>query len=132
MKKFHVILILVTTALFGVLAQAAGTDHSKAIVGATVVDLYGDEPIEDAVVLIEGEKIIAIGSAATVDVPATAEVINAEGTWLIPGLMNMHVHLGLVLPGKLAAELANAAATTGPVSQAEGALRALGTTPRSV
>jgi len=107
MKKFQVILILATTAVFGVLAQAAGADQVKAIVGATVVDLYGDEPIEDAVVLIEGEKIIAIGGAATVDVPSTAEVINADGTWLIPGLMNMHVHLGLVLPGKLEAELAN-------------------------
>ena len=81
MKKFQVILILATTAVFGVLAQAAGADQVKAIVGATVVDLYGDEPIEDAVVLIEGEKIIAIGGAATVDVPSTAEVINADGTW---------------------------------------------------
>jgi len=106
-KKSKLILILAATAVFGVLSQPVGADQSIAIVGATVVDLYGDEPIENAVVLIEGERIIAIGSAATVDVPATAEVINAEDTWLIPGMMNMHVHLGLVLPGKLAAELAN-------------------------
>ena len=107
MNKLHVILILAITSGFGVLAQAAGADQVKAIVGATVVDLHGNEPIEDAVVLIDGEKITAIGNAATVDVPATADIINAEGTWLIPGMMNMHVHLGLILPGKLEAALAN-------------------------
>jgi imidazolonepropionase-like amidohydrolase len=106
MKMRHIFLIFVSTVVFCAMAQAAGADQ-KAIVGATVVDLYGDEPIEDAVVLVEGEKIIAIGSAATVEVPASAEVIDAAGTWLIPGMMNMHVHLGLILPGKLAAELAN-------------------------
>lgn len=107
MQIRQIFLIFVSTLVFGVLAESAEAGQGKAIVGATVVDLYGNKPIEDAVVLIEGEKIIAIGSAATMDVPASVEVIDASGTWLIPGLMNMHVHLGLVLPGKLAAELAN-------------------------
>lgn len=107
MKNFCIALILVVTASFVGLNQAAETGATKAIVGGTVVDLDGNAPIRDAVILIEGEKIVAIGSATDVPVPDAAQLIDARGTWLIPGLMNMHVHLGLVLPGKLEAELAN-------------------------
>ncbi len=77
----------------------------KALVGATVVDLEGRTPLRDAVVLVDGDRISAIGAAGSLDVPEDAEVIELGDAWLIPGLMNMHVHLGLVLPGKMAAEL---------------------------
>ena len=78
-----------------------------AIVGGTVVDLESKAPIENAVILVEGERIMAIGEAGEVKIPDGAARIDTEGTWLIPGLMNMHVHLGLVLPGKMKAELHN-------------------------
>ena len=80
---------------------------TTAIVGGTVVDLDGKSPINDAVIIVENEKITAIGKAGDVTIPGGAERIDASGTWLIPGLMNMHVHLGLILPGKMKAELAN-------------------------
>ena len=86
---------------------AAEPPGRSAIVGATLVDLNGRAPIEQAVVLVEGERIKDLGAAADITVPDDAEVIDASGTWLIPGLMNMHVHYGLVLPGKMQAELAN-------------------------
>jgi imidazolonepropionase-like amidohydrolase len=87
----------------------ASQDKPKlaAIVGASVVKLDGSAPIQDAVVLIEGEKITAVGPASSTKVPEDAWVIRADGKWLIPGLMNMHVHLGLKLPGRAGAELAN-------------------------
>ena len=87
--------------------QAADTSAATAIVGGTVVDLEGKAPIENAVILVEGERIAAIGAAGSVEIPDGAVQIDASGAWLIPGLMNMHVHLGLILPGKMAAELAN-------------------------
>ncbi|HXV61444.1 MAG TPA: amidohydrolase family protein [Vicinamibacteria bacterium] len=74
-----------------------------ALAGATLLDLDGGPPISDAVVVIEDDRIRAIGSS----IPEGAEVIRADGTYLIPGLINVHVHLGLVLPGSMAAELAN-------------------------
>lgn len=79
----------------------------KAIVGANVVDLEGGPAIQDAVVLIDGERISGLGPAGSTRVPAGAEVIRADGMWLVPGLMNMHVHFGLKLPGKMATELAD-------------------------
>ena len=87
--------------------QAAETSAATAIVGGTVVNLDGEAPVENAVIVVEGERIAAIGAAGSVEIPDGAEQIDANGAWLIPGLMNMHVHLGLILPGKMAAELAN-------------------------
>lgn len=85
-------------------AAAAGT---TAIVGGAVVNLEGNAPLKGAVILVEDERIVAIGKAGSVEVPEDADIIDAGGAWLIPGLMNMHVHLGLILPGKMMAELAN-------------------------
>jgi imidazolonepropionase-like amidohydrolase len=116
MKTCKPVLILAAIVVYGLLTPTVFAGSGKAIVGATVVDIHGNEPIENAVVLIEGERITAIARAGSVEVPSTAEVIDASGTWLIPGMMNMHVHLGLILPGKLAAQLANE-------SEAELALR---------
>ena len=91
--------ILVLTATAAGAAETAAPPKLKAIVGATVVNLEGGTALDNAVVLIEGEKIKAIGPSGT-EVPAGAEVIRAAGTWLVPGLTNMHVHFGLKLPGR--------------------------------
>ena len=80
-------------------AQAQTAAAVQALVGGTVVDVVTGQEVPDAVVLIEGERIKAIGPRASVAVPAGARVIPAEGKWIIPGLMNLHVHLGLNLPG---------------------------------
>ncbi len=107
MKNYRIALLFVVAVSFVGITQAAESTSIKAIVGGTVVDLDGNASIHNAVVVIEGERITAIGSAKDISVPDDARVIDATGSWLIPGLMNMHVHLGLVLPGKMEAELAN-------------------------
>jgi imidazolonepropionase-like amidohydrolase len=86
-------------ALYGALAAMPASAETIALVGGSVVDLDGKAPIRDAVVLIEGERIKQIGPRASIPVPADARVIPMDGKWLIPGLMNMHVHLALNLPG---------------------------------
>ena len=78
-----------------------------AIVGASVVDLDGGEPLRNAVVVIEGDRFTRVGPASSTPIPHDASVLRADGMWLAPGLMNMHVHLGLVLPGAAGAELAD-------------------------
>jgi imidazolonepropionase-like amidohydrolase len=77
-----------------------------ALVGGTVVAIDGGSPIEDATVLIAGERITQVGPSASTPVPAGAKVIAMTGRWLIPGLMNTHVHLGLKLPGAAGDSLA--------------------------
>ncbi len=109
MQRLTSVLILVLSTAVGAAAQSGDSDDSvvRAIVGANVVDIDGGEPIRDAVVVIVDERISAIGPASSTRVPTGAEVIHADGMWLVPGLMNMHVHFGLKLPGKMAAELAD-------------------------
>jgi imidazolonepropionase-like amidohydrolase len=124
------ILVLISAAAGA--AESTAPPKLKAIVGATVVNIGGGAPVENAVVLIEGEKIKSIGPAGT-EVPAGAEVIRAAGTWLIPGLMNMHVHLGLKLPGRDRAALAEettAAVTLRMMVNARESLKAGVTTIR--
>ncbi|MEZ5332424.1 MAG: amidohydrolase family protein [Thermoanaerobaculia bacterium] len=65
----------------------------KALVGGTLIDGYGGPPIHDSVILIDGERISAVGTVATLAVPEGAEVISTEGLSVLPGLWDMHVHL---------------------------------------
>ena len=80
---------------------------STALVGGTVVDIDTGKSIPDAVVIITGDRITAMGPAATVSVPDGARRVPMAGKWLMPGLMNMHVHFGLKLPGAEGDALAN-------------------------
>jgi imidazolonepropionase-like amidohydrolase len=63
-----------------------------ALVGGTLVDGFGGRPIRNSVILIDGERIAAVGQAGTLAVPANAELISTEGMTVLPGLWDMHVH----------------------------------------
>lgn len=112
--SLKLLLLVVVAGLSPAAASAQGPSPGQsrsarpiAIVGASVVNLGGGAPIADAVVIVEGERITAVGPAASTPVPQGAEVIRAPGKWIAPGLMNMHTHYGLVLPGTTGASLAN-------------------------
>ena len=68
----------------------------KALVGGTVIDGTGRDPIEEAVVLIDGERIDAVFRNGDMEVPAGAEVIDLSGSTVIPGLIDCHVHVGVL------------------------------------
>src|SRR5271168_4116991 len=96
----------VVAAAFGAVAgisnAVAGPPSAPAItalVGGTVVATDGGPEIKNATVLITGERISRVGPADSTPIPAGARIIAMTGRWLIPGLMNVHVHLGLKLPG---------------------------------
>jgi imidazolonepropionase-like amidohydrolase len=72
---------------------AADAAERIALVGGTLVDGTLREPIQDSVVLIDGERITAVGSVGTLPVPAGTRVISTEGMTVLPGLWDMHVHL---------------------------------------
>ena len=74
---------------FAPLAQA----QRVAMVGGTLVDGTLSDPIRDSVVLIDGQRIVAVGTVKTLPVPADATVISTEGMTVMPGLWDMHVHL---------------------------------------
>jgi imidazolonepropionase-like amidohydrolase len=65
----------------------------KALVGGTLIDGYGGAPIQNSVVIIQGDRIKEVGTQGSVPIPANAEVISTEGMSVLPGLWDMHVHL---------------------------------------
>jgi imidazolonepropionase-like amidohydrolase len=63
-----------------------------ALVGATIYVSPTETPIRDAVVLIQGEKIVSVGSRAQMQFPETARVLDCFGLAITAGLWNSHVH----------------------------------------
>ncbi len=64
-----------------------------AFVGGRLIDGRGRDPVEDAVVLVDGGRITAVGPAATTTLPADASRVDLGGLTLLPGLIDTHVHL---------------------------------------
>ncbi|WP_430896418.1 MULTISPECIES: amidohydrolase family protein [unclassified Paraflavitalea] len=65
----------------------------KALVGGTLIDGFGGEPLKNSVIIIEGEKIVKVGQVGSIEIPKDAEIISTEGMSVLPGLWDMHVHL---------------------------------------
>ena len=68
-------------------------NHVVAIIGATLIDGRGGPTVSDSAVVVRGERIIAVGKRGSVSVPAGAEVIDASGLTLVPGLIDSHFHI---------------------------------------
>ena len=86
-------------ALLGVhstlMAQAA-PKVTMAVVGGRIIDGYGGPVLENGVILIAGDRIVSIGRVGELPVPAGATVIDANGHTVMPGLIDMHVHLHIL------------------------------------
>ena len=70
-----------------------------AITNGTLIDGRGSEPQTGMTILIEGERISALGDQ--VNIPRDATVIDAEGGSILPGLIDTHVHFMLEYPDVL-------------------------------
>ena len=66
------------------------SDHVIAIVGATLIDGTGAPAVVDTSVVIRGEHIIAVGRRSAVKIPSGADVFDAKGLTLLPGLIDSH------------------------------------------
>ncbi len=82
-------LALVAAFFASLAAQAAALVLS----GGTVIDGYGNPPIANGIVLIENDRIVAVGGRDQVLVPDGAQVISTEGMTVLPGLWDLQVHL---------------------------------------
>ena len=81
--------------LIGLLSWCAqAQEHTIAITHVSVIDVIHGTTEPDRTVVIRGNRIIEVGEASKVAVPATAQVIDGHEKFLIPGLWDMHVHLG--------------------------------------
>lgn len=80
--------VAVTTAF----AAPDAAPPPMAIVGATLVDGTGTAGLRDAVVVMRDGRIACAGSRAACPVPPDADTVSARGKWVMPGLIDTHVH----------------------------------------
>ena len=64
----------------------------RVIVGGTLIDGTGSPPIENSVIVVKDEWITAVGERSQVEIPQGAEIIDASGKTVLPGLIDSHVH----------------------------------------
>lgn len=83
------------------------------ISGATVIDGTQRKPIENAVIVIEGNRIKQVGAKNKIKLPQNAEIIDAAGKFVIPDLADMHIHPGSsFLSGNVGAQMLASGFTT--------------------
>jgi imidazolonepropionase-like amidohydrolase len=105
--------VLVTTLVLSAcggspprITDTPAPDPTIAIIRANLWDGTGRGPVPNAVTLIRGNRIMCAGAAGECPVPARARIIDANGQWLIPGLIDSHVHLLFLTRGSAGEELA--------------------------
>jgi len=88
--------------LLAALALIASPSYAEVVVlqGARLIDGTGKAPLENAVVVVDGGRIAAVGTAGKVKVPQGARVVDVSGRTIMPGLINAHGHVGLVVGGQ--------------------------------
>ncbi|MDO1450036.1 amidohydrolase family protein [Rhodocytophaga aerolata] len=70
-----------------------------ALKGARIITMNGEEVIENGTIVVEGNRIIAIGTSAAVQIPAKAKVIDVTGKTIMPGIVDVHAHMGTFRQG---------------------------------
>jgi imidazolonepropionase-like amidohydrolase len=111
-------------------APVAPRDPTIAITDAMLWDGSGRAPVPNAVTLVRGERILCAGGLGECPIPADARVLDAAGGWLIPGLIDTHVHLLFLQKGSAGAELGEDLKDL--LAQGITAVRDMGTNPKEL
>src|SRR5712691_6435305 len=91
----------------------------------SVVDVVSGTVTPNAAVLVQDNRIAAIGPTATLQPPPGANTIDLAGGHVLPGLFNMHVHFGLILPGVAGDRMQNETEAALALRMAQNAREAL-------
>ena len=85
--------LLPLAVLLGLAASLSAQEKPIAFTGAQIIPIAG-EPIANGVLVVQHGKILAVGAAGSVAIPAGAEIREATGKVLMPGLVDSHSHIG--------------------------------------
>ena len=91
---------LLIAALLVLIWTSAPAQETLVIQNGTVIDGTGAPPILNGVVVVEGEKIVGVGSASDVEVLEGVTVVDAAGGTILPGIVNAHIHFGAALANR--------------------------------
>ncbi len=89
-QKFRFLLLF--ALLFAGCAPPTALEDTLVLVNGTLIDGTGSASILNAVLVIQGERIQAVGPKERIKIPRGAKVIDVEGATILPGFINAHVH----------------------------------------
>jgi hypothetical protein len=92
MKKEAIIFLAAVVAAATMLIAGAAPERTLAVTHVSLIDATGTPAQPDMTVIIVGQRIVSIEKSATAKIPGNAQVVAANGKYLIPGLWDMHVH----------------------------------------
>ncbi|MFN8574652.1 MAG: amidohydrolase family protein [Gemmatimonadaceae bacterium] len=87
------LLALTVLAAAPIAAPAQAPVTTIAITGGTLIDGTGKPPVSNTTIVVRGDRIVAVGPSGSVDIPAGATRYSAAGKYILPGFMDLHVHL---------------------------------------
>ena len=93
-KSLALPLFILLPVLLGVQVNQEAPSQLLVFNHVNVIDMTGAPPQADMTIVIQGTRIIAIGKSSKIRIARAARVIDATGKYLIPGLWDMHTHLG--------------------------------------
>ena len=103
---------LVTIAMFLGSLNALAQAPTVVLEGGTLIDGTGRNPINNAVVVIEGNRIKSVGTKGQVSYPSNARIINTDEKTILPGLVDGHIHLDIYFPSYMPQMLLRYGVTT--------------------
>jgi hypothetical protein len=94
-KATLIVLMMLTADLLPVAVKSQTTAPVRPLViqGGTLIDATGRPPLQDVVIVIEGERIKAVGKRGDVAIPKGSRIIDVKGKTILPGLIDGHCHL---------------------------------------
>jgi imidazolonepropionase-like amidohydrolase len=98
MRRYFTSLLLVLLSVFALNSSAFANNENQymAITGGMLIDGYETPPIHNSTVLIKGKLIVDAGPAHSIEIPQGATLIDARGKTVLPGLIDLHMHLDLI------------------------------------
>jgi imidazolonepropionase-like amidohydrolase/Tol biopolymer transport system component len=82
-----------TGRAIGFQADADKPTGKVAFVGGTIISMNGAEVIQNGTLVVDQNRIVAVGPAGRVTIPADARRVDARGKFLMPGLVDAHAHV---------------------------------------
>jgi len=82
-----------STSAFSQKATAGAEGTYLAIGGGTLVDVRTGEELRNTTILVRGNRIAKVDVGSKLEIPKSAQVIDARSKWILPGLIDMHSHV---------------------------------------
>ncbi len=89
---FALLYLLLFTAFVSGQSRTPARPKQLALIHVTVIDATGAPAKQDRTVVITGDRIAALGKTGNVRISKTAQILDATGKFIIPGLWDMHIH----------------------------------------